>query len=182
MAWTPIGVRPPHGVSSFCARQASGFSSSAFGKVIVASKCSTVPSSPGLNLLPQRRHLGMEAPVVAEPERDAGLLRRRHGGFGVGLRQREGFLAEHVLAGLRRGDRLRRMQRVRRREHHRIDGRDPRAAPRTSRRGGVSAPRRTPSPRATPSASCPRQTGSARCRPPLRPACVPTTPCPPSPL
>ena len=41
-----LGVKPPPGVSSRCARQASGFSSSAFGKVIVASKCSTVPSAP----------------------------------------------------------------------------------------------------------------------------------------
>ena len=42
----PIGVSPPHGVSSLSARQASGFRNSAFGKVIVASKCRSVPSAP----------------------------------------------------------------------------------------------------------------------------------------
>ena len=46
MACTPIGVRPPHGVSSRCARHASAFSTSAFGNVIVASTCRTVPRSP----------------------------------------------------------------------------------------------------------------------------------------
>ena len=77
MACTPIGVSPPQGVSSLSARQASGFRNSAFGKVIVASKCRSVPSVPGLDLLAQLGHLRMEAPVVAEAERDPGLLRWR---------------------------------------------------------------------------------------------------------
>ena len=45
-AWTPIGVKPPHGVSSRLARHASALSSSAFGNVIVASTCKMTPSSP----------------------------------------------------------------------------------------------------------------------------------------
>ena len=46
IAWTPIGVSPPHGVSSVSARHWSGARNSAFGKVIVASTCMIVPSSP----------------------------------------------------------------------------------------------------------------------------------------
>ncbi len=46
IACTPIGVSPPHGVSSRWARHASGDRVSAFGNVIVASTCSTVPRSP----------------------------------------------------------------------------------------------------------------------------------------
>ena len=45
-ACTPIGVSPPHGVSSLLARHASAFSESAFGNVIVASTCRITPSSP----------------------------------------------------------------------------------------------------------------------------------------
>ena len=121
MACTPIGVSPPQGVSSLSARQASGFRNSAFGKVIVASKCRSVPSVPGLDLLAQFGHLRMEAPVVAEAERDPGLCGGGDRRFGIGLVQGEGLLAEDVLADLRGGDRLRRVQRVRRRQHHRID-------------------------------------------------------------
>ena len=49
-----------------------GLSVRAFGKVIVASACMTVPSSPERDPLAQLRHLWVEAAVVAEPERDPG--------------------------------------------------------------------------------------------------------------
>ena len=71
--------------------------------------------------LAQLRHLRVEAAVVAEPERDARSSRRRDRGLGVGLGQRERLLAEDVLAGSGGGDDLRRVQRVRRREHDRVD-------------------------------------------------------------
>ncbi len=177
MAWTPIGVSPPHGVSSLSARHASGVRNSAFGKVIVASKCRIVPSSPGSDPLAQRRHLGMEAPVVAEAERDAGLLRRGDGRFGIRLVQGEGLLAEDVLAHLSppRPSAPRAASAASPAPRHRRSC--PPAAPRRSRPASAAAPRRTPSPPATPCASRRRQSGSghspsAR----LRPASAPTTP------
>ena len=51
------------------------------------------------------------------------FVRGRDRRFGVRLRQRERLLAEDVLARLRRGDHLRRVQRVRRRQHDRVDAR-----------------------------------------------------------
>ena len=60
-----------------CARHAVGFSISAFGNVIVASTCRIVPSSPRADAIAQPGHLGMEAPVVAEAERDAGVASPR---------------------------------------------------------------------------------------------------------
>ena len=102
MACTPIGVSPPHGVSSRCARHASGFSNSAFGKRHRRFDVQDRPELARADPLAQLRHLGMEAPVVAEPERDAGLARRVDRRLGVGLGQRERLLAEDVLAGRRR--------------------------------------------------------------------------------
>ena len=55
----------------------------------------------------------MEAPVVAQAERHAGLLGGGDGRFRVRFRQRKRLLAEDVLAGLRRRDDLRAVQRVR---------------------------------------------------------------------
>ncbi len=46
IAWTPIGVSPPHGVSSRLALHWLGLRKSAFGNVIVASTCMTTPSPP----------------------------------------------------------------------------------------------------------------------------------------
>src|SRR5581483_3092913 len=71
--------------------------------------------------LAQRDHLRVEAPVVAEPERRAGALDRLDRGLGVGARERERLLAEDVLAGVRGGDHLRRVLRVRRREDDGVD-------------------------------------------------------------
>ena len=177
MACTPIGVSPPHGVSSLSARHASGFSTSAFGNVIVASTCRIVPSSPDADLLAQLGHLRMEAAVVAEAERDAGRLRRGDGRFGVGLRQRERLLAEHVLAApapprspARRAASAASPAPPRRRSYRR-------AAPRSCRRASASARRQTPGPPARPCASRPPRSGCRRC--PLhrlRRASGPTTP------
>ncbi len=63
----------------------------------------------------------MEAAVVAEPERDAGLRRRRDRGVGIVLRQRERLLAEDVLSRLRGGNHLLGMLAVRRRQDDGVD-------------------------------------------------------------
>ena len=86
----------------------------------------------------------MEAAVVAEAERDAGLRGRRDGRVGVGLRQREGLLAEDVLPGLRRRDHLLGVLRVRRRQDDRVDVRVREQCVEVLREGQLSAPRRTP--------------------------------------
>jgi hypothetical protein len=46
MACTPIGVKPPHGVSSLVRAPGVRRQGERVGKVIVASTCSTVPRSP----------------------------------------------------------------------------------------------------------------------------------------
>ena len=68
-------------------------------------------------------HLGVEAPVVAEPERDPGLLGGRDGLFGVLPGQRERLLAEDVLARARGGDHLLGVQGVRCRQDDGVDRR-----------------------------------------------------------
>ena len=72
IACTPIGVRPPSGVSAR-SRAMRRLRNSALGNVIVASTCRIVPSSPARITLAQLAHLRMEAAVVADAERDAGL-------------------------------------------------------------------------------------------------------------
>ena len=122
-ACTPIGISPPHGVSALSARQWLGLMNSTLGNVIVASTCRMVPSSPRADHVAQLDHLGMEPAIIAEAERDAGLAHRGDGVFRLLLGQRERLLAEHVLVGGRRGDHLRAMHRMRRRQNHRIDAR-----------------------------------------------------------
>ncbi len=70
----------------------------------------------------QRLHRGPEAPVVADGENDARAPARIQHRLAVRDGQRQWLLAEHVLAGLRGGDRLLAVQRVRRGEHHRLNG------------------------------------------------------------
>ena len=62
----------------------------------------------------------MKPAVVAEPQRDPRLGGRLHRGLRVGLRQRKRLLAEDVFLRLGRRDDLRAVQRVRRRQHHRV--------------------------------------------------------------
>ena len=165
-----------HGVSSRCARQASAFSASAFGNVIVASMCRTVPRSPLLDLLAQLRHLRMEAAVVAETQRDAGLLRRRHRLLGLGLVQRERLLAEDVLAGLRGRNHLRARaaSAASPGRRHRRSG--PRGSPRSCPRTSAPVPWRTRGSRRTSCATSRRRTGSCRSSPArTRPASCPTS-------
>ena len=64
---------------------------------------------------------GLEAPVVADGERDLALGAHGNRPLAFGARQAERLLDEHVLAGLGRRRDLLRMRRVRRGEHHRID-------------------------------------------------------------
>ena len=68
--------------------------------------------------LDQRR---LEAALVADPEHEAAPSTRLHHLPGVGGGQRERLLAEHVLAGGGSGQDLRVVQRVRRREDHRLE-------------------------------------------------------------
>ena len=55
----------------------------------------------GSDLLSQSGHFRMQAAVISKPEGHAGLFGRRHRPLGGRLAQREGFLAEDMLAGLR---------------------------------------------------------------------------------
>ena len=71
----------------------------------------------------QRGHRRKAALVVAEREHDAGLAAGRDRALGLGERQRERLLAPHRLAGRRDRDDLLDMQRVRGRQHHRLDAR-----------------------------------------------------------
>ena len=75
----------------------------------------------GADHVAQLVHLRMEAAIVAEPERDAGLAHGRDGIFRLLLGERERLLAEHVLAGACRGNHLRSMHGMRRGQNHRID-------------------------------------------------------------
>ena len=178
MACTPIGVSPPHGVSSLSARHASAFSTSAFGNVIVASKCRTVPRSPDADPLAQLGHLGMEAAVVAEAERDAGLRAsprppRRH----RPCVSANGFSQKTCLPACAAAITCAACMRVRRRQHDRVDRRvgEQRLEAVGQRQLLRLGERRAP--RATSCASRRRRSGSRRCRPaPTRPASGPTSP------
>ena len=75
----------------------------------------------GLHALAQLHHFRMEAAVIAEPERDPGLLHRRDRILRFLLGQRERLFAIDMLALLRGGDHLRGVQRMRRGQHHRVD-------------------------------------------------------------
>ena len=75
----------------------------------------------GADHVAQLGHFRMEAAVIADRERHAGLA---HGGDGVlrlAFGQRERLLAIDVLVGGGRGHHLRRVHGMRRRQHHRVD-------------------------------------------------------------
>ncbi len=75
----------------------------------------------GVHHLLQRPHRRPEAPVLPDRELYPRPVAGVDDGARVGDRERERLLAEDVLPGLRGGERLLAMQRVRRGEHHRLD-------------------------------------------------------------
>ena len=137
---------------------------------------------PRADALAQRHHFRVKAAVVAQAERDARLLGRRHRRRRVGRRQRERLFTEDVFPRRRGRHDLRAMQRMRRGQHHRLDrrvgqqrgviGREPQLLRRRKRlhlRG--DRPRR---------ARHEVERRDCRAAPP-RPASSPTTPAPQSP-
>src|SRR5262245_19254864 len=81
------------------------------------------PERAGGDELPRADVGWVLAQVEGDAERDARAAARLHHAHGVGDRRGHGLLAQHVLAGLRRLDHVRGMQRVRRAHDDAVDAR-----------------------------------------------------------
>ena len=103
----PSAPAPPSGASSFWARHAVFGMNSAFGTRHGAFMMHELPRSPAWMRCLQLDHLRMEAAVVADADRHAGLAHGRRRGLGLGLDVGERLLAIDMLAGGRRRDDLR---------------------------------------------------------------------------
>ena len=145
MAWTPIGVRPPHGVSSRLRAPRVRLQHQRIGKRHRRFDVQDGAEVAGADPLAQLGHLRMEAAVVAEAERDAGLRRR-----GDGLLARppcvsaNGFSQKTCLPAARAAITCAGVQRVRRRQHDGVDVRVGEQRLVAVGEPSASAPRRTP--------------------------------------
>ena len=122
MRCSPAPVMPPPGDSRGSSRQPP-LTRVECSLLKWPSTCSTSPIAPLGDDALELAHGSKAALVVAEAKHDLGLGHRGDGAFGFGARQRQRLLAPHRLACCRNRADLLDMQRMRRRQEHRLHAR-----------------------------------------------------------